>query len=362
MRPIRVLCVDDSALTRGFLRLTLSGDPSIEVVGTAGNPFEARQLIKDLEPNVLTLDVMMPLMNGYDFLERLMRLRPMPVVMFSSLTRHGSDAAVRALSLGAVDVVAKPTPGTPDDWRATANELIARVKSAVRAKPQFREVGAIVAPQRPPPSRAIWPSGRVVAIGASTGGVQALRTTLPELPLDCPPIVIAQHMPASFTRSFANRLDATCRIDVCEAVDGLELRPGLAVIAPGNQHLEIERSGGVFVCRLRARAKSPGVAPSADVLLQSVALAAGSAGVGIVLTGMGRDGALGLAAMKRAGAMTATQSAASCLIYGMPKAANDIGAARYEIDLKHLATFIVEAPSKGRVFSAESEGGLLAAR
>ena len=362
MRPIRVLCVDDSALTRGFLRLTLSGDPSIEVVGTASNPFEARQLIKELEPNVLTLDVAMPLMNGYDFLERLMRLRPMPVVMFSSLTRNGSEAAVRALALGAFDVVAKPTSGTPDDWRATAAELIEKVKSAVQARPQFREVGAIVAPHRPPPSRAVWPSGRVVAIGASAGGVQVLRTTLPELPYDCPPIVIAQHMPASFTRSFAGRLDMTCRIDVCEATDGLELRPGLAVIAPGNQHLEIERSAGFYVCRLRARTDAPGVAPSADILLTSVAAAAGSAGVGIVLTGMGRDGAKGLAAMKRAGAITATQSASSCQIYGMPKAANDLGAARYEIDLKNLATFIVEAPSKGRALAAEPEGGLQATR
>lgn len=362
MKRIRVLCVDDSALTRGFLKLTLSGDPGIEVVGVASNPFEARRLLNELAPDVLTLDIAMPMMNGFDFLERLMRLKPLPVIMFSSLTRNGSEAAIRALALGAFDVVAKPSPGSPEAWRNTATELLGKIKAAARARVQFREVGALVAPMRPPPSLATWPTGRVVAIGASTGGVQALRTTLPELPLDCPPVVIAQHMPATFTRSFADRLDIVCRIDVREAVDGMELRPGLAIIGPGNQHLEIERDGALYVCRLRIRGGHPGVAPSADVLMQSVADAAGSAGVGIILTGMGRDGASGLLAMRRAGGITACQSAASCLIHGMPKAAADVGAARFEIDLKDLATFIVEAPYRGRPIVTQSEGGLAASR
>ncbi len=362
MKPIRVLCVDDSALMRGFLKLTLSSDPAIEVVGTASNPFEARDRIKDLEPNVLTLDVATPLMNGLDFLERLMRLRPMPVVMVSALTRHGSETALKALSIGAFDIVAKPAPGSPDDWRATGIEIVEKVKAAARGWSPSRNVGAMTPQLRQPPARRAWPTGRIVAIGASTGGVQALRTALPELPLDCPPIVIAQHMPASFTRSFADRLDLACRIDVREASDGLELAPGLAVIAPGNHHLEIERRGASYVCRLRPRTDQPGVAPSADILFHSVAAAAGAAGVGIILTGMGRDGAKGLAEMHRAGAITATQSADTCLIYGMPKAAVDIGASQYEIDLQHLSIFIAEAPSKGRSLQPGTESGLLVSR
>lgn len=359
MTRIRVLCVDDQSLVRNFLRITLSSDPAIEVVGTASSAFVAREMIKELDPTVLTLNVDMPIMTGIEFLERLMRLRPMPVVMFSAATEAGSAVARKALALGAVDVVAKPPPGSPEAWRAVGRELIEKVKNAAPAPVQRLAAAA------PPPPRTFvqraHPSGRIVAIGASTGGVQVLRDVLRDLPEDCPPIAIAQHMPAAFTRSFASRLDACCRITVAEAADGMALRPGTAVIGPGNKHLEVERIGRDYVCRLRPRFVRPGVAPSADLLMASVAEAAGADGVGIILTGMGKDGAIGLAELRRAGGITASQTQSSCLIYGMPRAAAEAGAALYEIDLRHLAHFIVEAPAKGRLIQPE-EGSTMLSR
>lgn len=354
MSNVRVLCVDDSALMRSFLRITLSTDPSIEVVGTASNAFTAREMIKDLYPTVLTLDINMPLMNGLVFLEKLMRLRPMPVVMFSAMTEHGSDLALQALTLGAVDAIAKPNPGSPAAWSAVGLELIEKVKNASMAHAMIAEpCEAVMTARRHP-----HPTGRIVAIGASTGGVQVIRSVLQELPADCPPIMIAQHMPAMFTRSFAERLNASCRMDVREARDGLPMRNGLVVIGPGDRHLELERSGHDMICRLRPRFTRPGIAPSADHLLESVADAAGSSGVGIILTGMGKDGAQGLARMRKAGAITASQSEATCLIYGMPRAAAECGAAKYEIDIRDLAAFILDAPSGARLHRYTEECGI----
>lgn len=345
MTRIRVLSIDDSALMRGFLRVALSADPEIEVVGTAQDAFAAREMIKQLSPDVLTLDVEMPNMNGLEFLANLMRLRPMPVVMFSSLTDAGSDLALEALALGAIDVVAKP------DGRAEAHdvarELIAKIKAAAASQVDHRQA---------PITRTMAIRGgllsatanrRLIAIGASTGGVRALRAVLEALPSDLPPIVIAQHMPQGFTRSFAERLDAGCEIRVVEGSQGLVLTSGMAVIAPGERDLSVERENGSYVCRIRRGADH--IKPSVDELFVSAAAAAGRHAVGIVLTGMGKDGARGLGELRRAGAITACQDEASSLIYGMPKAALEAGAARYELSLDNVPAFIEEPPTGGRL-------------
>ena len=338
--PVRVLIVDDSALIRKVLTEILSSDPGILVVGTASDPIIARERIKALSPDVLTLDIEMPRMDGLSFLRRIMALRPMPVLVVSTLTQKGTDVALQAMELGAVDYVPKPVLDIQRGMEGLGAELINKVKLAAAAKPrasQDERVRSVPLAADPRLSTA----GRIVAIGASTGGVETLQRMLTRLPASAPAILIAQHMPAGFTSAFARRLDAQCAVTVSEATDGRRVLPGHVYIAPGALHLELARTGAHYECRLHDGPLVSGHRPSVDVLFASVAAAAGRNAVGLILTGMGRDGATGLLAMRRAGSRTYGQSEASCLIYGMPKAAMQAGAVEVELPIDRLAEEIV---------------------
>lgn len=336
--PIKVLVVDDSALIRQVLTELLSQDPDISVVGTANDPIAARERIKALAPDVITLDIEMPVMDGLTFLEKLMTLRPMPVVAVSTLTQKGTDAALRALELGAIDYVGKPTSDIRAGMHALGTELIAKVKAAAIARPRPRTNRAAQPPLRIDPNLST--AGRIIAIGASTGGVEALQQIITRLPATTPAILVTQHMPPGFTSSFARRLDAQCAMTVCEASDGRRVLPGHVYIAPGARHLELKRTGAHHECRVHDGAPVSGHRPSVDVLFDSVAKHAGRNAMGIILTGMGRDGASGLLAMLRAGASTIGQSEASCVVYGMPKMAMLAGAVEIEIPLEKIADHI----------------------
>ncbi|MGH1419097.1 MAG: protein-glutamate methylesterase/protein-glutamine glutaminase [Hyphomicrobiaceae bacterium] len=343
MKPIRVLVVDESTVLRQYLTDVLSSDVHIDVVGTAPSAMIARQMIKRLNPDVLTLDSEMPDMNGLEFLGHLMRLRPMPVIMFSSLRNDGSKAALRALEIGAFDFVHKPYAEIEETWTSVAETLIARIKAAASVSVgsltsrSHQKSAAPDAPVRP------WPRNRIVAIGSSAGGVQALREVFKDLPLDSPPIMVAQHMPAAFTRGFAARLNENCKVGVHEAKDGQPVRPGNIYIAPGNYHLLIEKRSNSFYCRLEENDGNKFAhIPSVDYLFQSFARVVGRPAMGLVLTGMGKDGASGLRSMREAGGITAAQDRESSLIYGMPKAAMEHGAAQFEISLERVPSFILE--------------------
>ena len=336
---IRALIVDDSATMRGLIAAALRRDPGIEVVGQAACAAEARQAIKALNPDVITLDIEMPAMNGLEFLEKIMRLRPMPVIMVSTLTSRGADATLQALELGAFDCVAKPSVAGLHAF----DDLAATVRAAARARvrPRMDAVAMRPAPTaRPlPPYR---PDGRVLAIGSSTGGVEALLSILTQLPANCPPTVITQHMPETFTRSFADRLNRACAAEVSEAADGAPLTPGRIYLAPGGAaHLQVTGSGA-WRCRLRPGDPVNGHRPSVDVLFASVAKAAGPRALGVILTGMGSDGAQGLLAMRRAGARTLGQDEASCVVYGMPKVAFEVQAVEKQVRLESIAAEIIE--------------------
>ena len=332
----KVLVVDDSATMRAMICRVLERDPDITVVGQARDPMEARQAIKDLNPDIVTLDVEMPGMNGLDFLERLMRLRPMPVIMVSSLTRSGAEATLRALELGAVDCVAKPRLGDSAGFD--------RLPEIVRAAK-----GARLRPLRHAPApKAVTgyvSTDCVLAIGASTGGVEALLAILSGFPANCPPTVITQHMPAAFTPSFAKRLDRSCAASVEEARDGAPLTPGQVYLAPGGvAHLELAGpANGPWHCRLSEAGPVNGHRPSVDVLFASVANTARARSVGVILTGMGRDGAKGLLAMREAGARTIGQDEASCVVYGMPKAAFELGSVQSQVPLHGAANAMLAA-------------------
>lgn len=341
MTPVRLLIVDDSATMRALIRQVVAHDPQIQVVGEACNALEARAAIKSLNPDVITLDIEMPDMSGLDFLDRIMRLRPMPVVMVSDLTRKGADATLRAMELGAVACVGKPSHGAPD----TFEQLPRVIRTAARFwHPGLRSVAAdrpkspAAATAAPRPTEV-----RVVALAASTGGVEALIRVLSELPPDSPPVVVVQHMPQLFTSSFAQRLDRVSPLGVVEATDGLALRRGSAVVAPGGEaHLEIVGQGALR-CRLVPDAPTTGHRPSADRLFQSVASVAGAQAIGAILTGMGTDGARGLLAMRRAGAHTIGQDEATSVVFGMPKAANRMGAVAEQLPLGKVAAGITRA-------------------
>ncbi len=337
--PIKVLIIDDSALIRQLLTEILQSDPAIVVVGVAPNPHIAREKIKALNPDVITLDIEMPEMGGLDFLERLMALRPMPVVMVSTLTQKGSSAALRALELGAVDVVAKPMMDVRLGIAAMHDDLIAKIHAAAQSRPHAWQKPIARAPLVYDAARSS--EGRIVAVGASTGGVEALQRLLINLPANAPAIIIAQHMPPGFTTSFAARLDSLCRVSVCEAYDRQRVLPGHVYIANGNRHLILAPFGAQYVCRLHDGERVSGHRPSVDVLFQSVAQCAGANALGIILTGMGRDGAAGLLAMRHAGARTLGESEASCLIYGMSKIAHEIGAVERELAIDQLAEAIL---------------------
>ncbi|MGC1301029.1 MAG: chemotaxis response regulator protein-glutamate methylesterase [Caulobacteraceae bacterium] len=337
MNRTRVLIVDDSATMRSLIAAVLRRDPELEVIGQAADPLEARQAIKTLDPDVITLDVEMPNMNGLDFLEKIMRLRPMPVVMVSTLTARGAEATLEALELGAVDCVAKPSTAGMHAF----DDLADKVKAAARAK--VRPLGD--APPRQAPMRDFTSNGSVLALGSSTGGVEALIAILSHFPANCPPTVITQHMPATFTKSFADRLNRLCAPEVREATEGALLNPGHVYIAPGGEaHLEI---GGSDQLRCRVRPGEPvnGHRPSVDVLFSSVARTVGARAVGVILTGMGRDGARGLLAMREAGARTLGQDEPSSIVYGMPKVAFEIGAVERQLPLDRMAAEILRTAS-----------------
>lgn len=335
--PVRVVIVDDSASMRAVLKRVLLADPEIEVVGVAPEPEVARAMIKQLNPDVITLDIEMPGMDGLSFLERIMRLRPMPVVMCSTLTARGAEATIEALRLGAVDCIAKPT-GNPLDIALSATHLCAMVKAAARST--VRRAPEPTAPLTPLPPGAM--RDVVIAVGASTGGVEALFMILKALPANCPPILIVQHMPAAFTPGFAARLDSECALHVVEGRDGAPIEPGTVYIAPGG-HTHMELVGGLRGrIKLSAAAAHGGHRPSADVLFRSVA-PLGPSAVGVMLTGMGADGAEGLLAMRHAGARTIGQSKETCVVYGMPRAAFALGAIEREVALTAIPGAILGA-------------------
>ena len=333
-RRIRVLVVDDSALMRKLLSEFLGSDPALEVIGTAPDPLIARDRIKQLSPDVLTLDVEMPRMDGLTALENLMRLRPMPVVMVSSLTERGAETTLQALELGAVDFVTKPKLDLEAGIRQYADELIAKIKAAARAR--VRTIQRRTPAQAPPP-RLLRTTERIVAIGASTGGTEAIREVLERMPADAPAILIAQHIPAAFSAPFAARMDRVSAMRVAEASDGQQIVPGHAYIAPGDWHLELARDGARYVCRLSQSAPENRHRPSVDVLFRSVARHAGVNAVGAILTGMGEDGARGLLDMRQAGARVLAQDEASSVVWGMPGAAVRLGAVEQVLPLPDIA-------------------------
>lgn len=339
MRPRRVVIVDDSPTMRALIRAALDRHPGLEVVGEAGDPLQARGAIRALAPDVLTLDVEMPNMNGLEFLDRLMRLRPMPVVMVSTLTQRGADATLAALELGAVDCVGKPTSTQPGAFDALAAIVAAAAEARVSARP--------AAPPKVERPAAYRPGDRVVAIGASTGGVEALMTVLGAFPADCPPTVVTQHMPAAFTGGFAARLDRACAPRVVEAQDGQPLRPGWVHIAPGGaRHMQVRGAGSNLTIQLSEGDLVSGHRPSVDVLFGSLAEAAGARAIGLLLTGMGRDGAEGLMAIRSAGGATFGQDEASCVVFGMPRVAAEIGAVQTQLPLHRLAPAVLAAAAR----------------
>ncbi len=337
-KKIRALVVDDSALVRQMLGSILEEDGDIDVVGTATDPYDAREKIKRLNPDVLTLDVEMPKMDGITFLSNLMRLRPMPVVMVSSLTEKGAEVTLNALELGAIDFVAKPKVGVVEGLNAYAEDIRARVRQAA-AVPRHRlerRLATTAATVQPAPPR-LDTTDKLIAIGASTGGTEAIKDVLMALPSGAPGVVITQHIPEAFSASFAKRMDRVCSLSVSEAVDGQQILPGHAYIAPGNRHLLVERSGTRFVCRLNDGPPVNRHKPSVDVLFRSVAEHVGHNAVAAILTGMGDDGAQGLLAMRQAGAATLAQDEATSVVWGMPGEAVKAGAAQHVLPLGEIA-------------------------
>ncbi len=339
MSKIKVLCVDDSALIRSILTQIVNSQPDMEMVATAVDPIIARDLIRQHNPDVLTLDVEMPRMDGLDFLERLMRLRPMPVVMISSLTVKGADITLSALELGAVDFVAKPQMGLHEGMMHYAELITEKIRAAARARirralPQAERPRMIPAP--------LVGSEKIIAIGASTGGTEAIRHILMAMSPSCPGIVIAQHMPPGITRSFAERLNKLCQIVVKEGEDGERVLPGHAYIAPGGRHMALYRSGANYHLRLNDDPPINRHRPSVDLLMQSVAKAAGKNAIGAILTGMGHDGAKGLLELHQTGAKTLAQSEQTCVIYGMPREAVALNAVSEIVDLQDMAQVILK--------------------
>ncbi|TAL81038.1 MAG: chemotaxis response regulator protein-glutamate methylesterase [Candidimonas sp.] len=339
MKKIRVLCVDDSALVRGLMTEIINNHPDMEVVAVAPDPLVARELIKQHNPDVLTLDVEMPRMDGLDFLERLMRLRPMPVVMISSLTEHNSEATLRALELGAVDIITKPKQGLRDGLAGYSDLIADKIRAAAQSRPHL----ARPANQAPKRLASLFSTTeKLVLIGASTGGTEAIRQVLEPLPANSPAILITQHMPAGFTRSFVRRLDNLCAVQVHEAEQGQRVLPGHVYLAPGGvAHMKLARSGANYTIDLDYGEPVNRHRPSVDVLFHSAATVAGKNAVGVILTGMGKDGAQGLLAMRQAGALTFAQDEASCVVFGMPREALHIGAAIESVSLSDMSERIL---------------------
>ena len=347
MGKIRVLTVDDSALMRQILAELLKKDRDIEVIGSAPDPYVAREKIKALNPDVLTLDVEMPRMDGLTFLEKLMRGHPMPVIMVSSLTEVGCQTTLRALELGAVDFVAKPKVDLRDGMEDLANDLITKIKAAAVAcvRPRQTPQGDAARPKALA-SAMIKTTDTIIAIGSSTGGTEALKDILEVLPSNTPPIIMTQHMPEKFTKTFADRLNQLCKISVKEAEDGDSVLPGHALLAPGSYHMTLVRSGARYSVRINQDPPVNRHRPSVDVMFDSVASVAGANSIGIILTGMGNDGAKGLLAMKQAGAHTIAQDEASCVVFGMPKEAIKLGAADKVLALHDIPSALLTHVSR----------------
>lgn len=346
-RRCKVLIVDDSAVVRQLLSEILAADPEIEVVGTAADPYLAREKIKRLNPDVLTLDVEMPRMDGLMFLHNLMRLHPIPVVMISSLTQRGADTTLQALALGAVDFVSKPTLDVQRGLRGFAEEIIAKVKMAAQARVRSPERALASPAAGSSPAPGVVPAGngparfrttdRLIAIGASAGGTEALRVVLEGMPADAPAVVITQHLPGSFSSAFAERLDRHSAMAVREASDGEAILPGHAYIPKGGMHLRVVGDGARWRCRIDDGPAVNRHKPAVDVLFHSVAQAVGANAIGAILTGMGDDGARGLLALRQAGARTLVQDEASSVVWGMPGAAHRLGAAEEIVPLDRVA-------------------------
>ena len=349
---IRVLVVDDSALVRSILTDLLNADPEIEVVGVAGDAHIARDKIKKLNPDVLTLDVEMPKMDGLTFLHNLMRLRPMPVVMVSSLTDRGAEVTLDALAMGAVDFLTKPKIDIAATLKDYGEELVAKVKAASRATVRALDANRAAAtrPRDPgntlgtttvtaPPrlARQIRTTDQIIAIGASTGGTEAIKAVLMGMAPDCPGIVVAQHIPKAFSTSFARRLNEICPVTVDEAQDGQQILAGHAYIAPGDRHLVVVRDGARYVCRLDDGEPVNRHKPSVDVLFYSVARSAGQNAIGVILTGMGRDGARGLQDMHKCGSRTVAQDEATSVVWGMPGEAVSLHAVDHVLPIEDIA-------------------------
>ncbi|MGD9716461.1 MAG: chemotaxis response regulator protein-glutamate methylesterase [Sulfuricurvum sp.] len=337
---IRVLIVDDSATARAVLRDILENDPDIEVVGSASDAYVARDKIVELRPDVICLDVEMPRMDGITFLRRLMHYVPIPVVMVSSLTQNGAKTTLEALEAGAVDFVPKPHSHIYDGKDEMRDELLTKIKMASRVRVHQRALQSI---RQANTTSLAETTNKILAIGASTGGTEALKEVLMGLPRNAPGTVIVQHMPANFTAPFAERLNALCAMEVREARNGDSITPGVVLIAPGDYHMVVRRSGARYYVEIGNGEKVSGHRPSADVLLNSVAKIAGANAIGVILTGMGGDGARGLLAMRNAGARTIGQDEASCIVYGMPKVAYELGAVERQLPLSKIAEGIVQS-------------------
>jgi len=350
-RRTKVVVVDDSALIRKVLAEIINSQRDMTCAGAAPDPLAARELIRAVNPDVVTLDVEMPKMDGLDFLERLMRLRPMPVLMVSTLTEKGSEVTMRALELGAVDFVAKPKLDIAKGMQDYAREITDKIRAAAAAKVRARAPGA--APEQPArPLAALGPrvatTEKLIIIGASTGGTEAIKDVLVQFPHDAPGVLVTQHMPEGFTRTFAARLDKLCRIAVSEATNGERILPGHAYIAPGHSHLLVRRNGTNYVTELSQGPPVNKHRPSVDVLFRSAAKAAGANALGVILTGMGKDGAAGLLEMRQAGAWTIGEDESTCIVFGMPREAIAAGAVQEVVPLPRIAE---------RVFARFGAGG-----
>jgi two-component system chemotaxis response regulator CheB len=339
VKKIKVLVIDDSAVARTMISRELSKDPEIEVIGTATDPFVARDRILDLNPDVLTLDIEMPRMDGLTFLKRLMEFHPLPVVIVSSLTPRGSNLALDALSEGAVEVVSKTMAAyTIGD---IGPELIAKVKIAAKTK-VTKKINNNRTTEKQQALSHLKTTQKMVVIGASTGGVHAIRSLLLNMPNEVPGILVVQHMPAQFTKAFAERLNDEAKLKVSEAKDGDIIRPGCALIAPGNCHMAVRRSGHLLETKIFTAERVSGHRPSVDVLFNSVAENVGQNAVGVILTGMGADGAQGLLKMKSSGALTIAQNEESCVVFGMPKEAIQLGAVDHIVSLQEIPNKIIQ--------------------
>jgi two-component system chemotaxis response regulator CheB len=341
-----VLIVDDSALVRKILTELINRAPDLTVVGSAPDPYVAREKIKQLNPDVLTLDVEMPKMDGIDFLEKIMRLRPMPVVMVSSLTEEGNDTTLRALELGAVDFVTKPKVEVADGLTDYAEELYDKIRAAARSRVKRRSRDSQPAAIKPVVSSKRISSEKLLIVGASTGGTEAIRTFLSGLPSETPAVLITQHMPEGFTRSFAQRLNGELALNVAEATDGQRIRPGNVYIAPGGFHMKLARSGADYIVRIVDEPPVNRHKPSVDVLFESAAEVAGANAIGVIMTGMGKDGAAGMLEMKKQGAKTFAQDEESCVVFGMPGEAIAAGGVDEVLPLKRLAEAVIRSAEK----------------